>query len=64
MQHVLVALQQEKSSSCSNIVFVISPFGCPPCSDARGRRPVRYPPLQALLSNRLHSKTFFDVTFG
>jgi len=47
MQHVLVALQQEKSSSYSIYIFVISLFGCPPALDARGRRPVRPPPLHA-----------------
>jgi len=29
MQHALVALQQEKSSSSSILIFVISLLGCP-----------------------------------
>jgi len=37
MQHVL----EEKSSSYSILIFVISLFGCLPALDARGRRPVR-----------------------
>jgi len=38
MQHVLVVLQQEKSSSYSILIFVISLFGCPlPVLDARAR---------------------------
>jgi len=45
IQHVLVALQYEKSSSDSIFIFVISLFGCPPALDARGRRP--FPPLHA-----------------
>jgi len=29
MQHVLVALQYEKSSCCSIFIFAVSLFGCP-----------------------------------
>jgi len=42
MQHVLVALQWEKSSS-----YVISLFGCPPAFYVRGPRPV-WPPCTPL----------------
>ena len=45
MQHVLVDLQEEKSSSYSILIFVILLFGCPPALDAWGRGPVRPPPL-------------------
>ena len=38
MQHVLVALQWEKSSCCSILIFVISLFGCPPAFDSAGFR--------------------------
>ena len=37
MQHELVALQWEKSSRCSILIFVISLFGCHPALDARDR---------------------------
>jgi len=37
MQHVLVALQYEKSSSYNIYIFEISLFGCPPTLDACGR---------------------------
>jgi len=46
MQHVLVALQLEKSFSYSILIFVILLFGCPSALDARVRRPV-HPPLHA-----------------
>ena len=47
MQNVIVDLdQQEKSTSYSIQIFVISLFGCPPGLDARGCRPVA-PPLHA-----------------
>jgi len=39
MQHVLVALQYEKSSSHNIIIFVISLFKCPPALGAQDRRP-------------------------
>ena len=47
MQHVLIALQYEKSSSYSIFIFVTSLFGCPPALDARSRRPVPSPPPSA-----------------
>jgi len=40
MQHVLVALQLEKSFSYSILIFVILLFGCPSALDARVRRPI------------------------
>ena len=43
MQHVLVAVQQEKSFSYSILIFVISLFGCPPAFNPRGRRPICIP---------------------
>ena len=39
MQHTLVALQWEKSSSYSIYIFGISLFGCPPALDARAVAP-------------------------
>jgi len=41
MQHVLVDLQQEKSSSYSISIFVISLFGCPPGIGCPGPAPGR-----------------------
>jgi len=43
VQHALAALQSEKSSSYSTLIFVISLFVCPPALEARDRRPVRPP---------------------
>jgi len=59
MQHLLVALQQEKSSCYSILIFAVSLFGCHFALDARGSRHVPPPPLHAteygvLLSERLN----------
>jgi len=49
MQHVILALKYEKSSTYSILIFVISLFGCPPALDSRGRGPV-LPPLHCMYS--------------
>jgi len=67
MQHVLVASQQEKSSSHRILIFVISLFRYPPALDARGHRPVRPLSLHATAPtiHSIHINTIFSYSiFG